>query len=140
MKINGLPVWGILVASVVFWLIGGVFYGALFTDIWIKAEGITPELIEAAEADPMGGAWMFGGFLLCVAMVKGLAFVLKWRGWPDLSGAIGTALVLWACFAVALLGYDLIYVPRHDWAGFFVDISYNLIGWVISAIILTLMR
>ena len=35
MKINGLPVFGILVASIVFFLLGYVFYGVLFSDIWM---------------------------------------------------------------------------------------------------------
>ncbi|MCI5043614.1 MAG: DUF1761 domain-containing protein [Aquisalinus sp.] len=140
MKVYGLPVWGILVGGVVYWFLGFIFYGVLFTDIWMKAEGVSLAEAEAAASAPGGALWMVGGFIISLAITKGVAFGLKWRGWPNLPGALGTAFILWAFFAVTMLGYDLVYVPRHDWAGFFVDIAYNYLGMSAAAVIITLMR
>ncbi len=135
MKIFGLPLWGVLVAFVVFYALGVFWYGMFFSDIWIAGHGYTEAELEGSS--PM---WMLLGFPQTFAQVIGLGFILKWRGWPDLQGAVTTAVVLGICFALPFAAYQLIYSVAHSLPLFFVDASHLFVGWVASAAIMTMMR
>jgi hypothetical protein len=57
-KILGLNLLAVIAASIAFFFVGFLWYGVLFSDIWMAAEGISAE---AADAD--SPVWMLGGFL-----------------------------------------------------------------------------
>jgi hypothetical protein len=135
MRINGLPVWGILAGGLALWFWGFLVYGVLFTDAWMAAEKLT-------EADYEGNSplWMLGGILISFATAKGLAFVLKWRDWPNIPGAIATAAIMALTFALSVNAYDLIYLPDHSWTVFFIDCFHLIVGWIIAAVVITLLK
>lgn len=135
MKMFGLPLWGVVVAFLVFYSIGFLWYGVFFTDIWMQGEGYTEA--ELADANQ---AWMALGLPQTIAQVIGVGLILKWRGWPDLQGAVTTALIVSICFVLPFSAYQLMYSTAHSIPLFFVDATHLLFGWVASAIILTLMR
>ena len=135
MKIMGLPLWGVLAASVALYFVGFLWYGLLFSDIWLKGSGYTE-----ADFEGQSSMWMIGGFFISLFTVIGLGIVLKWRGWPDMGGAIQTALLLGVLLGGTFAAYTLIYSAEHSWPLFFVDASHLIVGWIVAAVVLTLMK
>lgn len=123
---------GLAVASVAFFIVGFLWYGVIFSDAWMAAEGITEE---AADAD--SPAWMALGFVITVMQVVGLALVLKWRGAADLAGAATTGALLWALFALPFTLYGYTYTPGHNTTLLMIDASHLLVGWVVAAAVLS---
>ena len=135
-KILGLNLLAVLAASVAFFLVGCLWYGILFADIWMEAAGIPPE---AAESE--NPIWMAGGFLITVLQVIGIGLVLKWKGGAsDIGAAAMTACVLWFFFALPFAHYAYLYGPAHSATMLMIDASHFLVGWVVSAVVLTLMK
>ncbi|MBI1393662.1 MAG: DUF1761 family protein [Alphaproteobacteria bacterium] len=135
-RILGLNIVGVLIASVAFYFVGFLLYGLLFADLWMSAQGI-------AEADFEGqntGAYMAGGFLITALQVIGLGLTLGWRKAMDMGAAIRTAIILWAFFALPFSHYSYLYEPHHNPALLAIDAGHLLVGWVVSAIVLTLFK
>lgn len=132
-KVFGLNLLPLAVASVVFYLLGYVWYALVFSDAWMAAHGI------AAQAGGEEPIWMVGGFIITVLQVIGLGLGLKWKGAAALDKAVITALVLWLVFALPLTMYAYIYLT-HDSTLLMIDSGYLLVGWAASAGILSLMK
>jgi len=123
---------GVIVASVAFFIVGFLWYGVIFSDAWMAAEGISEE---AAAADsPM---WMILGFAITAMQVIGLALVLKWKGDAGAVAAATTAALLWALFALPFTLYGFAYTPGHNATLLMIDASHLLVGWVTAAVVLT---
>ncbi|MGV6802527.1 MAG: DUF1761 domain-containing protein [bacterium] len=135
MRVYGLPVFGIIAATIAFYLWGFIYYGVLFSDAWMAAEGVSE-----ADYEGQSSLWMIAGIFISLAAVKGMAFVLKWREWPGMGTAIFTALIMGLTFAVSVSAYELVYMPDHSWTAFIMDSVHLIIGWILAAIILTVMK
>ncbi len=124
----------VVLATLAFWILGYVWYGVLFMDAWMAASGVT--------ADQAGGfdVYMAGGILTTLLQVIGLAFVLKWRNVSGIGDAVKTALTLWLLFAFPFVMYAYLYLPAHDPTLLMIDGSHLLVGWLVSAIILAVMK
>lgn len=123
---------GIAIASVAFYFVGFLWYGLIFADAWMAAEGVSKE---AAEAE--SPAWMGVGFVITVMQAVGLAIVLKWKGVESLGDAAMTAVILWALFALPFTFYDYIYTPGHNATLLMIDASHLLVGWTVCAAVLS---
>ncbi len=121
---------GVAVASIVFFLVGFLWYGVLFAKAWMAAEGLTEE-------DAGSPVWMIGGLVITVMQVTGLALVMKWKGVEGVSDAVKTAVILWALFALPFSAYAFVYLPAHNMTLLMIDASHLLLGWVTSAVILS---
>lgn len=119
---------GILVASVLFYLVGFLWYGVLFMEAWMAANGLVAD--DAAGQSPI---YMLGGFLITVMQVVGLAIILKWRGVTGIADAVKAALLLWALLALPFTMYAYLYVPAHDATLLMIDASHLLVGWTVAA-------
>ena len=126
---------GVIIASLAFYFIGFLWYGLFFSDAWMEAHGVTAE--DAKGESPM---WMAAGFLITVVQVIGLATVLKWKGAASPMAAATTAATLWLFFALPFSLYNYIYLPSHGAILLQVDASHLLVGWVVSAIVLSLFK
>jgi len=134
-KILGLNLVAVIAASIAFFFVGFLWYGVLFSDIWMAAEGISAE---AADAD--NPVWMLGGFVITVLQVIGLGLVLKWKGDATPQAAATTALVLWFFIALPFCHYTYLYTPGHNATLLMIDASHLLVGWGVSAIVLRLIK
>lgn len=132
-KLFGLNLLGVLVASVAFFLIGWLWYGVLFVDMWMAEMGL-------AEEDAGSPLWMIGGFIITVMQVIGIGLAMKWKNAAGLNGAVMTAVVLWLVFALPFSAYGYLYSPAHSTTLLMIDASHLLIGWVVSAAILALIK
>lgn len=133
-KVFGLNLVAVAVASVVFYFIGWVWYGMVFSDAWMAAHGITEA---TGGEEPI---WMLGGFIVSVLQVIGLGLVLKWKGVTDPQKAILKAAILWLCFALPLTMYSYVYLSAHDSTLLMIDSGYLLVSWAVSALILVLIK
>jgi hypothetical protein len=126
---------GVIVASLVFYFIGILWYGLLFSDAWMTSHGLSEE-----GANNESPVWMVLGLVLTVMQVVGLAIILKWRGVAGPVAAATTAALLWLFFALPFNLYAFTYLTAHDATLFAIDASHMLIGWVVSAAILALFK
>ena len=98
MRLYGLNAFGVVVASAAFFLVGFLWYGVVFADAWMAAEGVS-----AAEAEAQSPAWMAGGVVITVLQVVGIGLVLKWRRAHSVGAAMATAFALWLLFALLVV-------------------------------------
>ena len=126
---------GVVLATLAFWVIGAIWYGVLFSDIWMAENRV----IEA-DFEGQSPMWMMLGILISLLAVIGIGKVMAWRGVTDIGGAVMTAISLWVFFAVSFVMYDLAYLPAHSTTMFFVDIGHLLVGWVVSAAVLSFFK
>ncbi len=124
---------GVIAATVAFFVIGFLWYGVIFADAWMAAAGVTEE-------DAGSPVWMILGFVITLMQVIGLAFVLKWKGDAAPMAAATTAAILWALFALPFTLYGYAYMPAHSATLLMIDASHLLVGWVVSAVVLTLFK
>jgi hypothetical protein len=135
MRVHGVNVPGVLLASVAFYFVGFLWYGLLFSEAWMAAEGIT-----AADVEGESPVWMAGGFFITVLQAIGIAIVLKWRGVAGVGKAAATAFVLWLFFALPFAHYGYLYLPAHNPTLLLIDASHLLVGWIVAAIVLALLK
>jgi hypothetical protein len=62
--LDGINYWAVLVAGVGSFLLGGVWYSALFGQKWVKLQGYSEEKAKEMKAQ-MSPVKFFGGMLLC---------------------------------------------------------------------------
>lgn len=136
-KVFGLNVVAVLAAAVAFYFVGFLWYGVLFQQAWLDAQGITPEMMEAADNNPV---WMIGGFVITIMQVIGIALVMKWKGALALPDAVKTALILWLVFALPFCHYAYLYSMDHNAMMLMIDASHLLVGWVLAAVVLALLK
>lgn len=119
----------VLVATIAFFAIGGIYYGPLFGDAWMQAADMTEE--DAADSNmPM----LFAGTLVLEAIAAvGLAAVIgadssagsgAWVG-----GLVGVLIV------ATMLGVNALYERRGPtlWA---LNAGYSVIGFVVMGAII----
>jgi hypothetical protein len=132
-KLFGLNALPVLVASIAFFLVGYLWYGVIFAEAWMTAEGLTKE-------DAGSPIWMVPGFIITLMQAIGLGLVLKWRNIAAPGPAAAAALVLWVVFALPFSLYAYVYMPAHDATLLFIDASHLLVGWVVAAAVLAVMK
>lgn len=135
MRIFGLPIIGILAASLAVFLLGFVWYGVLFADAWMAAEGLV-------EADYEGNSpwWMLVGFLISVSTAKGIAYVLMVAEWPPINKALTISGFLGLTLGGAFAAYDWVYLPGHNFTLFVINWSHIFIGFMLAAAVLTVLN
>lgn len=136
-KLFGLNLVAVLAASVAFYIVGFLWYGVIFQQVWLDAQGITAEMMAEADSNPV---WMIGGFLITVLQVIGIGLVLKWKGAASLVEAVKTALILWFFLALPFCHYGYLYSMDHNATLLMVDLSHLLVGWGVSAAVLSLLK
>lgn len=135
MRVSGLSVVGIIVATLIYYAFEFFWYGIAFQQEWQVGSGLT-------NSDFEGGSpvWMVVGFLAPLLQVIGLALILKWIGWPSLGESIKKLLLLAIFIGAGVSIYALAYMPHHSVTVFFIDWLHLIIGWFIIATILTYLR
>lgn len=134
-KILGLNSLGVLVASVVFFIVGWLWYGVVFVDSWMAEMGIP-----ASEGEDMAPTTLILGFIITVMEVIGIGLVLNWKNAAGINGALKTAGVLWLLFALPFCAYGYLYGASQSLTLLMIDGGHLLVGWALSAVILTMMK
>ncbi len=130
MSMSTLNVWAILVAAVVAFLLGGLWFSpGVFGKVWKKANGFG-----ADEPPQAGGANMALAFLLTLVMSANLAMFLND---PKTTLAWGATAGFLAGFGWVTMGIGIASIfERRPWAYVFVNGGYLTVALVVMGAIL----
>jgi hypothetical protein len=154
-RVAGLNLVAVLVAAVVFYFIGFLVYGLLLGDVWAQQILVNHGVVAADQASTLTGAAlqeelakipgqmdmapaMSLGFVISLVTAIGLALVLKMVKPASITGALGTAFVLWIGFAATTLSYNVVYSSESPIA-FAIDLGHLLVAYLAAAAVLFLM-
>jgi hypothetical protein len=131
-RLSGVNLLGVLLAAIAMYLVGFVFYGMLFDDIYMAARGITVE--NMGNPEPI---WMVEGFLIELVLAFGLGWVLKLKGAKGLVACVSTAVILALVVVFPVLAYVYVYGAIHSVPGLVVDWGHSLVALVLAGAILS---
>jgi len=130
----------VLVAVAVNFVIGFVWYAALFAKIWGREMGYDPNMRPDKKTMLKGMALMLiGNFLFAWV----LAFYLA--GWQYIPGAkemrplvtgVNSAISVWIGFYVPVHLSRIVW-EKHSWTLFFINSGYHLVATAVVAVILS---
>lgn len=113
-------VWGILLAAVSMFVVGGLWFGLLFARPWQRAAGVSDEQLGR------GAPLVFGGsFVLSLVAATSLAFLIGAAG--PLFGTIA-GLVTGATLVSALLGVVYLF-ERRPFRHFAINAGYAIVAF-----------
>ncbi len=124
----------VLVATVVFFLIGGLWYTVLFAKQWTKLSGMAEKLKEKSDS-PSAGPFI-ATFILLFVLCYVLAHVLALIGVGTIGESLATGAWLWLGFVGATMLNNAIFAGRpHKLTA--IDTGYYLVGILVASAILT---
>ena len=88
----------VILATVIFYMIGFLWYGFLFEDVWLAASGLSASEVEAM-ASAKGPMILVWGLLITLAQALGLLWILNHAGAKRLSTCLSTYCLLGLCHA-----------------------------------------
>jgi hypothetical protein len=135
LDVGQINVWAVLVSAVVVFLLGGLWYTALFGELWKRLHGISEEQARAMQAQ-MSPPLFFGGMLasyLVLAVV--MAVLFRWGSVQSAGQGVGWALACWLGPTASLKMTDHIASGKPIGA-FLLDSSFQLIAMVVTGAIL----
>jgi len=137
-KIFGTNLLGILAATVLFFLLGWLWYGVIFEDMWLALMGVSKEAAAAAEAEagPMMLVW---GFLITLLQVLGLAYILHHASASLLVTCVKIGAIVAVLLALPLIAYNTLYGDAPT-ALLGLNFVHILIGYIISCAVLSFFR
>ena len=131
-KVN---VWAVLVAALIAFLVGGIWYTAVFGKLWVRLHGFSEERIAKMKA-AMSPPRFFGGmFISYLVLAAALALTLTATPEPTAQTGILLGILFWvATSAIAMTGQ--IASDRHIGI-YFIDVGCALVylvlmGWVLG--------
>ena len=133
-NILGLKLVPILVATLLFWMLGFLWYGVLFMDAWMAEHGM------AAGEGGSFDIYMAGGILTTFMQVIGIGLILKWRGVSGIADGVKTVLLMWLLLALPFTMYAYLYQAEHSSTLLMIDGSHLFVGWLVTGIIHSVMK
>jgi hypothetical protein len=120
----------VLVAALVAFVLGGVWYGPLFGKTWVKANGWSEEQVAKIKAE-MSPAKFFGGMIIAYLVLAFVIAVLQ-RGFnvSEVSTGIAMGVLLWLGPAAAIGLSDHLASNRRVGA-YLIDTAYKLVYLVL---------
>lgn len=106
MRIMGLNVVACLVAAVAMYAVGALIYGALFSDLWMRLTGYTPELLA-----PHMWKMALSPVMPIVGAV-GIALAIRWRKAEGPLAGAATGALVFLLFSFTARLYNYVYGPE----------------------------
>ncbi|MFO0861192.1 MAG: DUF1761 domain-containing protein [Phycisphaerales bacterium] len=138
-KLNEVNWLAVVVAGVAMFLIGGIWYGAVFAKLWQRLHGYTDEQVKAmqkARPPQVFFSIMIVAYLLGAVAMAVLAVNLGLHG--VFEGAVFGAFI-WL-FATTAIGLTDQITRTRPFAAYVLDSSYQLVAFVVAGIILASWR
>jgi hypothetical protein len=128
----------VLVSAVAAFALGALWYSpVLFAKQWMKAQGHTPEKLEAMKK---GMARAYGVSFICLlVMAAAMALLIGRLGIGSVLGGIKLGVLCWVGFA-ATVGLTANMYSDKPLSAYLIDAGYQLVYMVIMGIILALWR
>lgn len=134
-EIFNTKLWIILLATVVFFMIGWVWYGMLFMEKWMALEGMTMD--PGSESPPP--TTMLVGLLISLLQALGIAAMVKMTGKYGIGSGLKAGALAWLFFAGPLMAYRWNYAEGPAEL-FHIDIAHLLLGYLVIGAIYGLLR
>jgi hypothetical protein len=121
----------ILVAAIVYWLLGAVWYGALFSKPWMTLENISAE--QAKSMSPVLPYILT--FILNLVIAFFLAQLCTWRSASTAARGASLGVLLWIGF-VGPITYTTSMYEMRPFNLFLINEGYSLVGLLLMGAIL----
>ena len=131
-KIAGVSLLGVVLAALAMWIIGFLWYGMLFSDAWMGANGYTEQMFEGQS--PL---WKPAGYVVAFLLSFGLGWHMKQKSITKLETAALFGLWLALLIGVPLMMYSYVYSPDHSWMLLLIDGSYTVVTFVAASAVLS---
>jgi len=128
----------VILATVIFYLIGFAWYGFLFPDVWLAASGMTQAESEAI-AQSKGAMMFVWGLLITLAQALGLLWIINLAGAKRLPKCLSIAFWAFLMVAAPLLAYACVY-EGYSLHGILIDYGHILLGWLAMSAIYAAFR
>ena len=128
-----LNLWVVLAAAVVKFLLGGLWYSALFQKAWMKEMGFKPKDMKKG----MGGLAMAIEFVATLLMAWVLAHAIRYSAAQGIEMGLCVAFFNWLGFVAAVQIHSVIFEMK-SWKLFFINAGFQLVGLLLMGGILAL--
>jgi len=135
MKINHPAV---LVAAVVHFIIGGLWYGVIFGNTFLNIVQWTPEQIKQVQEQAHWSQYA-AAFASSLVLVYVLAHFIKYMRVTDVAGGLQTAIWLWLGFVITTQLATVIFEQRKLGL-YLLNVGYQLVACLICSVILTVWK
>ena len=121
----------VAVATVVFEVVGFVWYAVVFKDAWVAAGGSTHMNLSQGAAYGLG-------LLNTIVIMTGLAWLLGRLGRTGLMASVGGALAAWLFFDFTTMSLDYLYEGQSA-ALVQINIGEQLVSYLLAGVIFGLL-
>lgn len=129
---TSLNYWAVLVAGVVYFILGAIWYaGPVFGNAWMRAIGKSKEQVDA-DFSAMKLVWAFVGSLV---IAYGIARVMDWSNGATYADGIVTGALAAVCF-VGASSFINDRMESRSGMLFWINFLYSLIGFMIMGAII----
>ena len=129
----------VILATIAFFMFGWLWYGPIFGDAWMAAEGITQEFANARLEEMGMGVWLFFVLLITLAQAIGVLRVLHLAGAKRLPASLKYAVWLIVTIVAPVIAYACVY-KAYPLSGYLIDFGHLLIGYLIMSAIYSAFR
>ena len=133
-------IWAVIVAAIVMFVIGGIWYGPVFGKQWMKLVGKSQADIDAAKMSGMGKSYVLmfvGSFIMCFVLAGSIVNAVHFR-LPQLGGVgwgIHMAFWTWLGF-VAPVTLGSVLWENKSWKLWFLNNGYYLLSLLVAGLII----
>ena len=135
MKIN-YP--AVIVAAIVHFMIGGIWYGVLFGNKFIELIGWTPAQLQQVASQSHGKEYLIS-FLTSVILVYILAHFVQYTGAKGIGGGMQTGFWLWLGF-VATTQLATVIFELRPLGLYLLNVSYQLVACLVCGALLAVWK
>lgn len=135
MKIKYLAV---LVAAIIHWMLGGIWYGVFFKNKFIELIGWTPAQLQQM-AEQGSGKELGIAFIMSLVLCYILAHFVQYTRATTAMGGAQTAFWLWLGFIVTTNIAGVLFEQR-SFGLYLINIGYQFVACVIAGVILAVWR
>ncbi len=128
----------VLLATIVFYMVGFIWYGMLFEAQWLEASGMTKAQAEA-NMEALGAMVFVWGLLVSLGQALGVLMVINLAGAKRLPACLKVTFWLFVTIAAPIMAYACLY-GSYSLSGYIVDFTHLLVGYLAMAAIYAAFR
>lgn len=128
----------VIVAAVIHFVIGGLWYGLIFGNKFLEIIGWTPEQQEQIVAQTHWSTYPIA-FLTSLILVATLAYIIESTGAGGVAGGMKTAACLWLGF-VATTQLATVLFEQRKLGLYLINVGYQLVAGLICGALLGVWR
>ncbi|MEM6900972.1 MAG: DUF1761 domain-containing protein [Pseudomonadota bacterium] len=134
-RLAGVNLLGGFLAAVAIYAVGALWFGALFQELWVSANGYTDEQL----TQNFNPAIVFGGgAVIPIILAFAIGWLLKATNTTGLMPSVVFAAKLALFIATPILAYSFVYNVYHSTTDLMLDVSHSLFGFMLGAAVLSL--